>query len=459
MLPAVLSFACAAVATPSARELDVILYGAYGCVGHLAALHLANVSGLRWAIAGRNATKLAALAQRLKAAGGASSEPEVLVAPLTGNMSWVARTRAVATAAGPFSIHEGENLLRECVEQGVDYADTSDEFYWQRRMIERYDDKAARSGARVALSAGFCAVAADLGSDLALGGVARPQGGGGVVHVDAWLERYSGGVSAGVIHTEHVNASYPKAWDADPYVLVPDAPTPLRVDTKVEGMSLPSVVAHEGVVVPNLFGPFDARLMRRSFVRRGQAVALRVGATPTLYTSWAAFLARHPGSWKSLTTCPTPALLEGGYWRYKFRASRGGSSATYVLSGEGDPGYHTTGQALAEVALCMAGRSGVPHCRGTTGGVLSPGLAVNATALRARLQAIGLLRVSEAADASHEPMRAADAEGWAARAIEDAMVEIATPGLVGASGAHDLPRGRTALVQSLLRHAGAPRGP
>ena len=46
----------------TAKDFDVILYGAYGCVGHLAAFHLAQQPNLRWAIAGRNATKLAALA-------------------------------------------------------------------------------------------------------------------------------------------------------------------------------------------------------------------------------------------------------------------------------------------------------------------------------------------------------------------------------------------------------------
>ena len=55
------------VGPPAAADLDLILYGAYGCVGRIAALHLANKTTtslrLRWAIAGRNRTKLAALAE------------------------------------------------------------------------------------------------------------------------------------------------------------------------------------------------------------------------------------------------------------------------------------------------------------------------------------------------------------------------------------------------------------
>jgi hypothetical protein len=190
------------------RDLDVILYGAYGCVGHIAAFHLANVTGLKWAISGRNESRLRALAHALEETGGASSHPEVIVASLTGNLtSWVSRSRAVATAAGPFSIHNGENLVRACASLGTHYADTSDEFYWQREMIERYDTAARASGARISLASGFCVVAGDLGASLALSSLRTANANVGVGNgvsfnssekVDAWLEEYSGGLSAGM---------------------------------------------------------------------------------------------------------------------------------------------------------------------------------------------------------------------------------------------------------------------
>ena len=106
-----------------AEDLDLVLYGAYGCVGRLTALHLANQTKLRWAIAGRNESKLAALAVELAATGGASSQPEIIVSALgpSVDLSWVGRAKAVATAAGPFSIHEGESLLAACAANGVHY--------------------------------------------------------------------------------------------------------------------------------------------------------------------------------------------------------------------------------------------------------------------------------------------------------------------------------------------------
>ena len=414
VLLVVLLESAAVTRTDRGASLDVVLYGAYGCVGHFAAHHLANQTGLRWAIAGRNATKLHALAAELTPLP--SGTPEIIVASLSGDLaSWVSRTRAVATAAGPFSIHDGENLIKACASLGVHYADTSDEFYWQRRMIERYDAAAAVSGARISLASGFCALAGDLGATLALElaherDVCSSPSLAGEARVDAWLEEYSGGASAGVINTVHVNASYPKEWATDPYLLAPHAPESLKVDSLVDGMHYPGLVSGEGLIVPNLFGPYDARLMRRSFVGRNQTVHLRVGAQPAVYSHWLELILSHPASWPTLEKCPADVLIRDGKWQYKAVATIDQSAcgrgvepfarqtvATVELSGDGDPGYHFTAISLAEVALCLSGATqpAGAQCRGAgPGGVLSPALAVNASAMRARLLAIGAMRVA-----------------------------------------------------------------
>ena len=60
------------------RDLDIVLYGAYGCVGHFSAQHFAKQPGLKWAIAGRNETKLKALAASLAATGAALSPRPII---------------------------------------------------------------------------------------------------------------------------------------------------------------------------------------------------------------------------------------------------------------------------------------------------------------------------------------------------------------------------------------------
>jgi len=437
-------------------EFDVILYGATGCVGHLAALHLANQTKLSWAISDINQTKLDALSAELLATKGPSSKPASILATLDGktNMTeFVKRTRAIATAAGPFSIHNGAVLVRACAEHGVHYADVSDEFYWQREMIDGHDAVAAKSGAHIVLSGGFCALVGDLGSQLAIaeleGGLhARPNAAVDAdtaaipstgttagaddavaeISVDAWLEVYNGGLSAGVINTP-TNASYPTAWDTDPYVLAPNASSNLKVDTTVAGIKYPAHIQGEGEVIANIFGPYDARLLRRTFTKKGQTVKLRVGALPSLYEKWTAFLASHPTSWKTLAKCPAPVLLQDGKWAYRFIASSSnasssssrssgssgvggggnsgggtsagngaGTSAELLLSGAGDPGYHFTSIGLAETALCLAGWT--PGCEqnkdvvGGAGGVTPPMGTIDPHVLLARLQSIGVVKLS-----------------------------------------------------------------
>ncbi|CAJ1381091.1 unnamed protein product [Effrenium voratum] len=359
-------------------QLDLILYGADGCVGHFAAQHLVQQPNLSWAIAGRNASQLEAL----KASLHGVSMPQVLAKALDQDVkTWLGSTRAVISAAGPFSIHQGEALLSAAAELGIHYADTSDEFYWQREMIDKYDEVAIKSGAKVVLSSGFCALAADLGASLAL------ENFSGELQLDAWLERYNGGVSAGVLNTAKVlkNASFPKAWEKDPYVLAPGAKSTLRKDTQVEGMGFPSWVASEGPIVSNLFGPYDARLLRRS-------LKLRVGASAGMYPKWAAFLAEHPGSWSTLSKCPTQAIYDGGSWSYRFKARSGASGDSEVLlSGAGDPGYRFTAVGLAEAGLCLAGKTG--SCARTGAGIMTPMGAANVKVLADRLKSIGVLDI------------------------------------------------------------------
>ena len=233
------------VTATATADLDVVLYGATGCVGHLAAHYLANTTvaigarPLNWAIADFNETRLNLLAEELKSAGGPSSQPIVVVADTMGPntsalLDLVRRAAVVATAAGPFSIHGGETLVHACATAGVSYVDISDEFYWQREMLDRYHTEAESSGASMVIASGFCVLAGEIGAQTALSHLNTSGG----VNVDAFLEVYNGekyshflhqrrllnhkcftillgGLSKGVLDTPK-NATYPKSWNTDP---------------------------------------------------------------------------------------------------------------------------------------------------------------------------------------------------------------------------------------------------
>lgn len=397
VLASTVASSSAALKDAPAPDLDLILFGATGCVGHLTAQYLAQQDSLKWAIADINTTRLQSLADELAQAGGPSSKPEVITARLDGSTdlnAFVLKARAIATAAGPFSIHDGAALVKACAVNGVNYADVSDEFFWQRKMVDSFDQTARQSGAKIVLAAGFCATAGGLGAQLALEKLGSDCSASDNVtcQVDAWLEKYNGGISAGVEHTPK-NASYPPEWNGDPYVLAPNVSASLVADTLVTGTKYPVRVSGEGEIVNNIFGPYDARLLRRSFVLRDQHIHLRVGAQPKMYEDWAAFIAEHPLSWKSLSSCPTKELLDKGSWRYRFIATESENTTntqTVVLSGAGDPGYHFTSGALAETALCLSGKTQQCTSR-AEGGILSPGALFDAQNFSQHLHSVGLL--------------------------------------------------------------------
>ena len=96
------------------RAYDIVLFGATGFVGELTAEYLAEHApeGLRWALAGRSAEKLAALRERLPDGEGIG----VLRADVSdpASLRELARqARVVATTVGPY-ITYGEELVAAC---------------------------------------------------------------------------------------------------------------------------------------------------------------------------------------------------------------------------------------------------------------------------------------------------------------------------------------------------------
>ena len=73
-----------------------------------------------------------------------------------------ASTRVVVSTVGPYAIH-GEPLVKACAETGTDYCDLTGEVQWIRRMLQRYEDKARASGARIVHCCGFDSIPFDLG--------------------------------------------------------------------------------------------------------------------------------------------------------------------------------------------------------------------------------------------------------------------------------------------------------
>ena len=143
--------------------LDLVVFGATGFTGRLVAENLQRLHepGLRWALAGRDAARLA----QVRDAIGAPPDLPLRTADAgdaAALAALVREARVVITTVGPYQKH-GEALVAACAEAGTDYVDLCGEPLWMHTMIPRLQGPAQASGARIVFSCGFDSIPFDLG--------------------------------------------------------------------------------------------------------------------------------------------------------------------------------------------------------------------------------------------------------------------------------------------------------
>ena len=216
----------------SDREFDVVIYGATGFTGRLVAEYLQAEYGgtdLKWAMAGRNAEKLAAVRDEM----GVSENVALITANSDDSASLEAladRAKAIITTVGPYQLY-GEPLLKACADRGTDYVDLCGEPAWMKDMIDRYDDAAKASGARIVLSCGFDSIPFDLGVYfLQRHAIAKHGGACSRVRcrVRGMQGTFSGGTAASFMETMKRAQVQPEIlnWLKDPFSLSPESGAP-----------------------------------------------------------------------------------------------------------------------------------------------------------------------------------------------------------------------------------------
>ncbi|GFF78062.1 hypothetical protein CNMCM6936_003312 [Aspergillus lentulus] len=146
-------------------QYELILLGASGHTGKLCAQYIAAKlpADLRWAIAGRDASKLGILSECLKARDPARKPPGVEVIQLEpGQLHNLAkRTRLLITTIGPY-MRYGSLVVEACAVNGTHYIDCTGETPWVRQMIQSYHDTAKANGAIMITHCGIESVPADI---------------------------------------------------------------------------------------------------------------------------------------------------------------------------------------------------------------------------------------------------------------------------------------------------------
>jgi short subunit dehydrogenase-like uncharacterized protein len=351
-------------------EFDLVVYGATGFTGSLVCDHLATTYGseLRWAMAGRDPDKLAAVHSR---SGAVDAVPTLVVdlAKREEVEAMAARTRAVITTAGPFATM-GEPLVAACARSGTAYADLTGDAAWVRRMIDAHETKARSSGARMIFSAGFDSVPSDLGvwflQSLAVQRQGRPLN-----RVKCRVQRISGSLSGGSIASARASAAIAadnredRALLVDPFALVPGFSGPTQpVATKAEfDADVGSWVA------PFIMSGINVKTVHRSNALQGQPYGADfIYDEMIMYREVAdeesAQAAAEADQWSNRGLIAQSTLQPGDGPDAEAQASGGyeflftgqledGTRLEAVLTGVGDPGYRSTSRLIAETALCL----------------------------------------------------------------------------------------------------------
>ena len=398
------------------RDLDIVVYGATGFVGRLTAAYLAEnlPDGVAVGLAGRSRTKLEKLAADLgtdwRLIEANADDPASLAALAES-------TRVVITTVGPYAAY-GLPLVQACAEAGTDYVDLTGEVLFHRESIDRFDDVARRTGARIVHSCGFDSVPSDLGVH-ALYRAAEADGNLPLTDTTFVLRSFRGGVSGGTIDSlrQQLDAirkdSTARKIAARPYSL---SPAPAREPDLgrqndfafVDGKSVAPEVS--GRLAPFVMASYNTRIVRRSNALRDWAYGRRfryrevmsVGSSPFspvlaglvgLGTgALAAGLSFPPTRFVLDKLLPAPGegpsekTRENGHFTVDLYAStESGARYTARFSAQGDPGYKATAVMLAESALSLALGGAALHAGG---GVLTPAVAFG-DVLSERLRAAG----------------------------------------------------------------------
>lgn len=374
---------------PKNREFDIIVYGATGYTGRLVAEYLIGKSGLKWAMAGRSADKLAEVRDLI----GAPADTPLVVADASDPATLDAmakRANVILTTVGPYQLY-GNELVTACVANGTDYTDLCGEPAWMRQKIDAHDAAAKASGARICFSAGFDSVPFDLGvlmlqkHCIEKFGAPAPRVKG---RVRAMAGKFSGGTAASLKATMAAAAKDPAVigYLTNPFSLAGGFEGPAQpagnkpeYDESLGSWATNFVMAPINTKNVHRTNALTGHLYGTDFVYdemmltgpgdAGQQAAEYVAKTPMIGTPDDP----KPGEG------PTKEERENGFYDVLFVAEYpDGRTARLSVKGDKDPGYGSTSKMISETAIGLSEIDGA-------GGVTTPGAALG-EALVDRLQ-------------------------------------------------------------------------
>lgn len=375
--------------------VDIALLGATGFTGSLTADYLGGhlPPTATWAIAGRNAVKLKAIADRVEGNGGI--RPQVLEADVRDEASMAAlaaQTRVLITTVGPYLQH-GEAAVKACAEAGIAYVDLTGEPEFVDRMWLKYQATAEASGAKIIHACGFDSIPYDLGVlytveqlpegvPLSVKGYIRAGGtaSGGTYH--SAIGAFSRLRQAGKTAAER------KKSEARPTGRRVKGGGKIGRGAGGQGWALPLPTIDPQIVLRSArsldrYGPEFSYEHFAQFKRLPMMVGTIAGAGVLMAGSQLSFTRKALLKLKDVGDGPDEAKREASWFKLRLIGEGGGKTVTTQVSG-GDPGYTETSKMLSEAAMCLA-YDKLPKVSGQTTTAVAMG-----DALIARLQKAGI---------------------------------------------------------------------
>ena len=372
--------------TMGSPSYDLVAFGATSFVGKILCRYLWEEFGaqpeMKWGAAGRSNVKL----EELRSSLGAKPETLPLVVADAADEASLQRlcalTRVVVSTVGPYALY-GEPLLKACVESGTDYCDLSGEVQWIRRMVQRYEATARKSGARVVHCCGFDSIPSDMGVQFLQRQAIKQLGAPCTrvkMRVKAMRGKLSGGTVASLMNVVKEAAADPALRKelADPYSLCPAGSAPRVRQPDVRSAEFD--VDFGAWVAPFLMSGINTRIVHRTnalseqaygadftydeAVLMGRGLKGRFAATATAAslsgfmlaaairparTALERFVLPKPGQG------PSPEAQRTGFFDLRFLGTTAdGRQIRTKVTGDRDPGYGSTGKMLGQAAACLA---------------------------------------------------------------------------------------------------------
>lgn len=364
---------------------DIIIFGATSFVGQILTRYMleqypAN-SGLTWAIAGRSESKLQELKLSL-GKGGAHLKVICADAANDHDLSVMCEsTKCIISTVGPYDLY-GEPLIKACTSLGTDYCDLAGEVQWIAKMLDRYEDAAKKSGARIVNCCGFDSVPSDLGVYF-LQQQARQRFSKNCSKVKMRVKAMKGAASGGTV-ASMTNVFKEVAKDAElrktlanPYAICPkDHGFTVRqnnmnrpqYDADFKSWTAPFVMAlintrivlRTNAIIDAQYSDHfeynEAMLTGSGFVGGTKAAGVGLGLG-----GFAVAAVFPPTRWLMEKTIlpkpgegPSPEAQVNGFYDLRFHGlTEEGQEIRVKVTGDQDPGYGSTAKILGQAAACL----------------------------------------------------------------------------------------------------------